>query len=367
MLDLSELKLCFLVGTLGQGGAEQQLYYWLNTLKAAGTRLHVCCMTRGEFWEAPLAQAGIPVTWVGARPGRAARLARIWRETRQMRPHLIQSQLFYMNLYATLAARACGAREIGALRADAGQEVWSVGQMLGWLGLRAPRTIAANSTGAIETSAALGVPRERLHLLRNVVDTERFKPTARPANEVGARPGVTIAAIGRLVRQKRMDRLLAVFAQAQRQSPQPLQLILAGEGPLRQQLEQQAETLGIRAAVDFRGAVADAREIYAQADVLALTSDWEGTPNVVLEALACGLPVVATRVGGVIELVQHGETGFLIEPHDEPGFAAALVRLLADAPLRQAFGKRARMFAELQHGLPRLTGWLQEFYQQVLP
>lgn len=361
MLDLSRLNIGFLAGTLGQGGAERQLFYWLRALKQSGAQLRLFCLTSGEFWEEPLRDLGIRITWIGQHQSRLWRLARLIDELRRDRPAIIQSQHFYTNLYVSAAARVFGLREVGALRNDCLSEVQSIGQTMGNLSLRLPRFIAANSQTAVSRATELGVSNDRLHLIGNVVDTAHFMPVSRAANEP-----VRIAAIGRLVRQKRFDRLLSVLAQLRAQSPHPFRVVIAGDGPLRERLEKQSAELNLQNTVRFIGAVADSREIYREAEIVVLTSDWEGTPNVVLEAMASGLPVVATKVGDLPNFVDEGETGYLARTEDEQKLVAALLKLLHNPNLREALGRRAREQIVARHSPQQLPQRLQNLYEAVL-
>ncbi|RMG45458.1 MAG: glycosyltransferase, partial [Acidobacteria bacterium] len=118
--------------------------------------------------------------------------------------------------------------------------------------------------------------------------------------------------------------------------------------------------------VEFRGTIADTVPLYREVDIFVLTSDWEGTPNVILEAMASGLPVVATRVGGVPEIVQHGETGFLVDPEDEDGMVDAILTLIKNRDLRLKFGRAGREFVLAQHSLDKLPGYLQKLYELAL-
>ncbi len=108
MLNLDELKICFLAGTLGRGGAERQLVYMLSALKRAGVQTRVLCLTQGESFEDEIKRLGVPVEWVGASGSRLVRLRRIIRSLRREPAHVLQSVHFYTNLYAALAARAAG-------------------------------------------------------------------------------------------------------------------------------------------------------------------------------------------------------------------------------------------------------------------
>jgi glycosyltransferase involved in cell wall biosynthesis len=365
MFDLAQVSVCFVAGTLGQGGAERQLFYMLKALKSAGARVSLACLTRGEFWEQPIRDLDVPVTWAGERGSRLMRLRRLVQIVKAERPRIVQSAHFYTNLYATLAARAAGARDIGAVRNDVTSEVRANGHLLGRWSLRAPRVIAANSALGVRNACRLGVPAPRCFLLPNVVDTERFRRAAR--NGEGHRGPVRLLAVGRLVEQKRMDRFLRLLAQLRTNASVPVTGVIAGQGPLRESLERQAEGLGLRPdGVTFLGAVADLVPCYHAADLLVLASDWEGTPNVVLEAAACGLPAVVTDAGGAADVVREGETGFVRHPEDEAGLAEAARRLVEDAALRQRLGGAARAFIESRHSEKRLPEWLAALYEKAL-
>src|SRR5690606_31546221 len=109
------------------------------------------------------------------------------------------------------------------------------------------------------------------------------------------------------------------------------------------QLEEQAATLELDPnALEFMGKVDDVAPLYQQADIFLLTSDWEGTPNVVMEAMASGLPVVATKVGDVQHLIDHGENGYLVEPGDEESMVRAVHALIRNPEQRIRFGRSAR-------------------------
>ena len=109
------------------------------------------------------------------------------------------------------------------------------------------------------------------------------------------------------------------------------------------------------------------RSVYHESAVCVLTSDFEGTPNVLLEAMASGLPVVATRVGGVPGIVRHEETGFLLEPDNLEGFVAALAELAKNPELRMKMGRHARVQMEQHQSLQRLPAYLSGLYQLALP
>jgi len=297
-----------------------------------------------------------------------ARLFRVMKEMRRDPPDVLQSQHFFTNAYVGLAARLARLRGIGAMRNDGRSEVSDCGRFGGWVNLHCPSTIAANSQMAIEYAIAKGVPSSRLYFLPNVVDTDWFKPAAVPCS----RSPFTLIAVGRLVKQKRLDRFISALGRLRTELRLDVRGLIVGPGcqneDLRPELENQARTLGLFPDfVEFRGGVSDMRPVYQEAAACVLTSDFEGTPNVLLEAMASGLPVVATRVGGVPGIVRDKQTGFLLEPDDLEGLVAALAQIIKHSELRTALSRSARAYVEENHALQRLPLYLGGLYQVPTP
>lgn len=365
-IDLTRLNICFIAGTLGQGGAERQLYYLLKSLRSVGAAPRLLSLTQGEFWEAPIRELGVPVTFVGQAESRLTRLNRIIAELRTLKraskqSFILQSQHFYTNIYAAAAARALSVREIGAMRCDGLSEVQTHGRLLGNLSLRLPRVIAANSRAAIQFALDYGLSASRLFFLPNAIESDLFSFEPKPDSGE-----IRLLTVGRLEEQKRIDRFLRVVADVKNRSAKPVKVIIAGEGSLRKQLKAQSVEFGMNGEVEFRGLVSDMASLYREADVFVLTSDWEGTPNVVLEAMAAGLPVLSTNVGGVPDIVTHGQTGLLADPQDERRLAALLIELISNSQFRRELGQNARIHIENNHSLNGLPAHLSNLYQLAL-
>jgi glycosyltransferase involved in cell wall biosynthesis len=364
MRNISGLNVCFLAGGLSQGGAERQLFYMVKALRRSGAQVQVLSLTKNEFWERRIQEIGVPVIWVGQQRSHIKRLSRIVSALRKCGATILQSQHFFCNAYAVTASRLLNIFEIGAMRTDGVNEVRDCGALRGWLNLHTPRMLAANSQPAIKYARSRGVPAERLHFLPNVIDPDQF---ARNGSSKGKK-ALRLILSGRLVEQKRVDRFLDVLARVRKDPTlmgEEVTGILVGTGPLKGELEEQARQLNLWPdAVEFCGPVADMAPLYHESAVCVLTSDYEGTPNVLLEAMAAGLPVVATNVGGVADVVQHGKTGFLCDPTDTAGMAQALVRLLKDSGLRAQMGAAAQRFVTANHGLALLPHFLQALYHK---
>lgn len=205
--------------------------------------------------------------------------------------------------------------------------------------------VIATSAFLAERLAAMGCPREKLHVCPSGVDVSRFTITARE-------PG-RILSVGRLVEKKGPEQTLRAFAKLRTRMPHS-HLDLVGDGPLRKRCLQLIDELGLADNVTFHGRLAPeavatllARaSVYAQHSVEAANGDCEGTPVGVLEAMASGLPVAATRHSGIGEVVLDGETGFLCEEHDVEGMAEAMEKLLADPARAEAMGLAGRRRVE---------------------
>ena len=218
---------------------------------------------------------------------------------------------------------------------------------------------------------AQGVCRDNIAVLHNFV-----KPFVRPCEEgvrnARYRLGLSetenvILAAGRLSREKGHADLIAAAAQlAQMRGVPPFRVVIVGDGPERDALAQQAKARGIGDKVAFAGFQRDVAPYFAMARVLALPSHSEGSPNVVLEAMAAGLPIAATRVGGVPEILVHGRTGLLLPSSDPGAMAAALRELLTDAELCKRLGESARAEAQRNYTLESYRRSLVGFYQETL-
>jgi glycosyltransferase involved in cell wall biosynthesis len=213
------------------------------------------------------------------------------------------------------------------------------------------RMLAAITTRVIAVSGVerdhileIGVPAERVELVPNGVDlTERNRSTcSRDAirSAWGIEAGqVCVGFVGRLVVQKSPETLLRAFAIVAARVPEA-RLMIVGDGPLRPTLELIARNSGIEQRLIWCGGM-DARNVFPAFDVFALSSCSESCPYVVLEAMACGLPVVATAVGGVPDLVRAGVDGLLSRPGDAAEFGAHLTRLCSEARLRREMSDNA--------------------------
>ena len=219
----------------------------------------------------------------------------------------------------------------------------------------------AVSAAVADGLAGLGIPRRRISVVYNAGASVSAEPRIRHTRQAGDRP-VVIASVGRLVTQKGHDVLLDAMVDLPRAV-----LVIAGDGPLRADLEARAEAAGIADRVRFLGHLSDVSTLLDDADVFALMSRNEGLPLAIVEAMAAGLPVVATRVGGTAELVKDGETGILVEPGDVGAGRAALRRLVEDPGLAAKMGRIGQQVAREHFSVEAMVTGVEAVYGAVSP
>lgn len=201
------------------------------------------------------------------------------------------------------------------------------------------------------------IPESALELVPNGVDLERFSPVERGRDEP-----LVIGTVARLVAEKNLGRLLAAFAMLRQRLS--ARLVIVGDGPLRPELERLAHELGIAADVEFTGHSATPAAAYRRFDIFALSSDSEAMPLSLLEAMACGLPVVATDVGDVLKIVPPQNKPFIV-PRSPEAFANALVSLAGAPDVRRAIGAANRFRVASDYGQERMFARWAALYDGV--
>lgn len=211
-------------------------------------------------------------------------------------------------------------------------------------------------------------PAERVHVIPNGVDTQRFQPRPRDGAllaTLGIPSEATIVGLVAVLRPEKNHELFLRAAALVRQQVAGARFVLVGNGPERDKLDRLAAELGLADVVHFLGARSDVPQILPLFDVFALTSKIEASPVSILEAQACGLPVVATRVGSIGESVIDDETGYLVTPGSVDEVASAMIRLLRSPELRQRLGSAARQFVVQHRSLEAMVSGYEELISKL--
>jgi glycosyltransferase involved in cell wall biosynthesis len=365
-LESFRCRLLYLVGQLRLGGLERQLYYLLANLDRARYQPAVVVwnlnLSEKYFREIEALRVpifGFPPEWSPLYKLRTFRTL-----ARQVAAEIIHSYCFNTNFAAHYAARRTGALAIGSLRSDFFCARREGGIVKGALNARWPYCHISNSRRSAQGTngyASPFVPR-KVFVVRNGLDLNRFHCS----NDAPAIKSY-IAGVGTLSPVKRWDRLLRVIQKLRTAGVGDLDFRIAGDGPLRPTLERIARDLGLLSCVKFLGESHDIPTFLSGAKFLVHTSETEGCPNVVMEAMACGIPVLAMEAGDISYLVEEGETGFIVSQGDEKMFVKRLLQLLGNTDLCYRMGLCARAKAEREFSLDRLvaetlavyraTGW----------
>ncbi len=213
---------------------------------------------------------------------------------------------------------------------------------------------------------------DRAVVIHNGTDCERFSPLTpeerrRAREELGIpQSGLLVAGAGRLSEEKGWETLIGAVARLPRQGEREVYWLIAGDGPMRKLLEEHIARHGLSGRLRLLGFRRDVPSILGAADVVVLPSHREGIPNVLCEAMAMARPVVATRVGGIPELVEDGRSGLVVEPREPQALADALGALLADPHARERLGGHGRQRIVSEFSLERMVNETDRVLQTVL-
>jgi len=207
-----------------------------------------------------------------------------------------------------------------------------------------------------------------IEVIPNAIDLGRFTPRPEWEKQESEDGRVKLLFVGRLIQFKNVETSLDALALAKQRTTTPFVLEIVGEGVRRASLEEQAAELGLASYVRFKGWVDHAQIVpyYQNADLFVTTSVWEGMPNTVLEAMACGLPVIATDVQGSQELVDNGRNGYLVPIMDPEALAKCIVALVDNEYERRRMGKESRKIAERAFAWERIAESYLNIYKAVL-
>ena len=282
-----------------------------------------------------------------ANPHFVAMVADVVRELKAKRAHVLISHGYKADILGLAAARIARVPILAVSRGWTGHtRKVRLNEALDRLVLRRVDGVVCVSDGQATRVRRAGVPADRVHVIRNAIDTTRFAvadPAARSILQAmfPAPRDIIVAGIGRLSPEKGFDLLIEAARITIARVP-GAGFVLLGDGPERHALEERVRAAGLEGRVAFAGFRSDVDRLLPGADILAQSSHTEGLPNVVLEACAAGIPVVATAVGGTGEVIRDGVNGFLVAPGNAVALADRLLELMVSADLRQSMGESGR-------------------------
>lgn len=380
------IRLLWLIDSLTAGGAEALTVPFARALHgeerggetAAGARLEIAFLKSlgGNPFEAELRDLGVPVTGLGARNLRdTAAVRRLVRLLRQRRVDLVHAHLAYASIWGLLAGRLTGTPVVLTLHVRPPDDPpWSREGLRRRLLVAAANRWAGRAlavSGAVRDAwAAVGLRRERIAVVHNGVETAGMESGTEAAaavrRELGVPEGAPLVATVSVLRPgKGLEVLLEAVPAVLAEHPEA-RFAVVGDGPERRCLEERSAAAGLGDSVAWTGFRRDVPALLAAADLFVLPTRDDAFPTALLEAQAAGVAVVASRAGGVPEIVEDGATGVLVPPGDAAALARAVSALLADPAARRRLAEAGRRQARERFSTAAWLGRLEAVYGEVL-
>ena len=355
------MRILLVCDSLAVGGAERHVASLARILRTRGHEVSVACSTSGALDE-QVRREGIPVETFGDRlVKRTADPAyRDWLRQLVARVH---PDLVHAHMHASAVAAADAVADTGhpLVITEHSEATWrdsTAWSQAARAYAQAGAVVAVSSCIADGLVTSAGVDPSRVHVIHNAltIPVQHRRPLRRslPCRDM-------VGVVARLLPEKGIDVFLRAAARVAARRPRTCFTVL-GDGPERAALEQLASDLSIRSVVGFLGARDEATSAIGRLDILCVPSRSEGTPLVVLEAMAAGTPIVATNVGGIPEQVQHDREALLVDPDDDAALAAAVERLLEHRLLRMRLVRSARRRVRREFSVSRMIESLEHVY-----
>jgi L-malate glycosyltransferase len=359
----SKIPMALFLSSFEPGGTERQMIELVRRLDRDRFDVHVACFHRRGAWldraeEYAASIAEFPIRGFGkaATLAEARRFAR-WCRDRELA--IVHTADLYANIFGLPAAAVAGVPVRIANRRELNPDKTPAQIAMQRAAYGCAHAVVANSRAAADCLAAERVPPKRIRVVANGID-----PAAHCTREhIG--PIRKIVTVANLRREKAHDVLIEAAPLVLRRCPDA-EFIVAGDGPRRTELEGLARLRGVAGRMRFLGHCEDVPRLLAESDLFVLPSRSEAFPNGVLEAMAAGLPVVATRVGGITELVEHQRTGVLVPPDDARALAFAVLDLVQWREHAIELGRAARRVVETRYSYRRMVEQFERIYVEQL-
>lgn len=357
-----------LVGdTLDLGGTEGQFTELACRLDRARWNLEIACVRPEGPLLKPLEAAGLQPWRCGPTSFRSPLLlgaiVALARRLKSRGIDVLHSFGFYSNILALPAARLAGVRSVVGSQRDLGDLRAPAERFLHRFALRLAKHVVVNSEAVKERIIeGHGIRPGRVSVVPNGVDLSRFSPGPPRAHSSN---GLVVGAMSNLRPEKGLPDLVRAVGLV-RELGRDVRLVIHGEGPMRKDLAGMVAGLKLEPWVSLPGSTREPEVALRELDVFVLPSLSESCSNGLMEAMATALPVIATSVGGNVDLVQHEVTGLLVPPGDAPALAQAIVRLADDRALAAGLGERARTHADSVFGMDRMVARTEQLYARSL-
>ena len=369
-MSTSRPRVVYLAHMLAVGGAEEMVLNLVRYLPPQFERSVVCIDQPGPIG-AEIQKSGVPFHALGLRPGlrRPIDLLRLQQFIHDREPTIVHTFLLTASLYGRFAAMLARVPIVIGTEVNVYERKQPLHQMAErWLMRRTDVVIASAESVRDFYIDQINADPDKVVVIYNAVDWSQLGTTkARDAvrAEVGVPASAPVAGIIARLTEQKAHRVL-FDAMASRPELGALHLIAVGDGELRDELRRRVEQVGIAARVHFVGARRDLGNVLSAIDMFVMPSLWEGLPLSLVLAMGAGLPVIASRVAGIPEVVTDNVSGLLVDPGDVPQLAGAMVRVLQDGTLAESLGQAARAFVRPRFGVDGYIASVAALYNRLL-
>ena len=361
----SKRRIILIIDNLTRGGAQRQAFFLAKGLGERGHKVLVLALNDDADSHNVASMASVAeVEVIGKlRLGLGLGPIGLWLRLRAWRPDVILTMLEFSDLLGRIAAHLYGRGSVvtsirGRNLHKRAWWLWLDRWTMGW----ADRVVFNSNAIVRGGQEREGVRPEQVCVITNGIEVSDVNTKPVDRKTIGIRAGARILlTVGRLSPEKRFDTLLEAIALL----PADVDLLVAGTGPLRSALGEQASGLGLAERIHFLGLRGDVPALLALAEVFVLPSAWEGMPNVVMEGMAAGCPVVATRIDGNVELLPDSSYGWLVEPGQPAQLAAALAEALGDRSEAQQRARRAKARALAEYSVDQMVRRYEALFDQL--
>lgn len=358
----ASLRVLEVVGNAIVGGVERHVQALVEGLTAQGFRMRALCPFESPFTDA-LRASGCPVHIAMIEQSLEWRSLLMAAELiRRHQVDLVHTHLFNATLLGSVAGTLAGVPAVATIHGNTLlAEEAAVARLTG-------AHLITVCTAAYGMALSLGLAEDQVSLIPNAVDSQRFSPE-RDGKAFRRRIGVPegaplVGMVARLSPEKGPDLFVQMASAVAAARPQA-HMVLVGDGPMRSQLERQVANLNLGGRLHLAGTTEDTSQVYPALDVVCLTSRMEGIPLTLLEAMASARPVVATNVGGIPELVEMGETGWLVAQGDMAAFSERVLWLLDNPERAAAMGRAGRRRVEESFDLRSQTASIAALFRRL--
>lgn len=366
----TRVRVVYLAHTFAVGGAEEMVLNLVRYLPAEFEPAVICIDRPGPIGE-EIRKTGIPFRALGLQPGirRPFDLSRLQQAIHESEPTIVHTFLLTASLYGRFAAMLARVPIVIGTEVNIYERKQPLHRLAErWLMRHTDAVIASAESVRAFYVDQIGADPDKVTVIYNAVDWSQLETTKNRVEmraELGVPLDVPVAGIIARLTEQKAHRIL-FEAMTTRPELSSLHVIAVGDGDLREELKQRAQQLGIDRRVHFVGARRDLGNILGAVDMFAMPSLWEGLPLSLVLAMGAGLPVIATRVAGIPEVVTDGVTGLLVDPGKTDQLADALARVVTSDTLRLRLGQEARAFVRPRFGVDGYVSSTTALYDRLL-